>query len=630
MGKRKENKKNSSSGNVESLDSKESDKGVAMTSQKDKDTTTKEEQEPTVTENSDDVEASEHSIESTDPKASFHQKEVSSPMKERGPPMPPWLTSPVARIGRTIASFPMEFDLDASFSSTRSTNFDAPSVVTDLDDESRKREQNYDDEERSMTSTEEKILADELGNQGISLFVEIDDGDASLGDLSELSTSNQSYILDLATQKENREKYLKEEILEESLVLYKEARKAGHGSEAFFLMIVSEVQKKFEVSKSEFFRIQDERLDQALDEELLRRQQELNSSSGTLRSGKGGRQERVDNFIEKEKSRRSMDSSQLEAFMNAASEVAIETNEGGEYDWEEGNTTDDHQSLVKPTTNVKTKKAKKKDKSKKTASGTSKTKKKKSKVVLEASEMEPNGETICQDSTHKTKKISRKKSKLALESIEQPSETINPTENSNDDVSPAKKSKKKKETSTSKKVKKSKKTRTVKEEEQPKTISTHQTTEVNDDSEENLERSETVDPTVSDTNHIQTDAVTSGRDTPPACGSIEALRTESVSQSTSREKVHQTIFESPSSPTRKKRVTKRGCQRSVSETMPPKTKISRLFSSVFHRKSETSGHDHRQRQGLLFRKKNRQSVIDDPTERLLPEPGSQLQYNLDK
>ncbi len=590
--------------------------------------TAEEDHEPTMAEGSDDVENSEHSLELNEPTALSPHMQDTSPMKERGPAIPPWLTSPVARMGRTIASMPQEFDLDASFSSTRSTSFDAPSVVTDLDDHMRNRERAYhDDDELSATSAEKNMIGEELSKVGISMFFETNDDEGSLGALSDLSTGNQSYILDLATQKENREKYLKEETFEEALILYKEARKAGHGSEAFFLMIVAEVQKKLQVSKEEFFKIQDKRLDQALDDELLRRQHELNSSAGSLPSGVRGKKGRVDDFIEREKCRKSLDSSQKEDMILAASEMVMEMNET-DFDWEEGNKNDESapvvveaKTKVKSKTKAKAKKAKKKAKVKQEESNESK-QKKKSKVLVEVSEAEQSRHMASKALEKKSKKEA--KSKEVHEGVEAELESSKPINDIGQEISPSKKSKKKKRTDKTKKSKKAKKTSAKKEEDPSKTLSTHQSIEAKDDGDGISEKSSPVDDAANVTDNTQPGALLPHLDMTSTCSPVENRQGDPDSLPTSAEGFENSISETMST-TREKSTPKRRLQKSMSEMISPARKVSNLLSSVFHRKSDATGGKHPARKASFFRKNNTKEECDNPAERLLPEPGSQLQ-----
>jgi hypothetical protein len=152
-----------------------------------------------------------------------------------------------------------------------------PSVTAGYDGASRARlsvaDAPKDDGEMTSKSAQEK-LDEHLEEMGIQKII-IADEDHEHNRLSSLSLGNKSYILDLAHQKENREKDLKEEALENALELYKTAMEAGSPeSDKLFLMIFIEVQKELEESHQDHYRKQEERLEEALQDELKIRQEE--------------------------------------------------------------------------------------------------------------------------------------------------------------------------------------------------------------------------------------------------------------------------------------------------------------------------------------------------------------------
>ena len=142
--------------------------------------------------------------------------------------------------------------------------------------------------------------------QCISFIVEqkSEDGD-SVGALSELSLGNMSYIFDLASQRKTRKQKLLMEAHDEALVLYEQAQNDGHGGMSYFLMLVGQCEKKLELSTLEFYRLQDERLRLALDEEMERRQNALIPSSDSSLSFEvsdpaGGRVEPSEDLLKEE------------------------------------------------------------------------------------------------------------------------------------------------------------------------------------------------------------------------------------------------------------------------------------------------------------------------------------------
>jgi hypothetical protein len=98
--------------------------------------------------------------------------------------------------------------------------------------------------------------------------------------ISTLSLGDRSYILDLASQKQNRDKQRKEEALDESRTLYNIALEEGApgSAESLFPKIFTLVQKQLEQEYKEKDRLQDERLKEALEAELERQQPKNNYS----------------------------------------------------------------------------------------------------------------------------------------------------------------------------------------------------------------------------------------------------------------------------------------------------------------------------------------------------------------
>ena len=96
---------------------------------------------------------------------------------------------------------------------------------------------------------------------------------SSNSEVSELSTGNASYILDLAQQKETRKKDREEEALEEALELYGTWLTEGKSDDKnIFLMILHEVKKEQKAKYKKADKRHSALLDAALDEELKRRE----------------------------------------------------------------------------------------------------------------------------------------------------------------------------------------------------------------------------------------------------------------------------------------------------------------------------------------------------------------------
>lgn len=95
--------------------------------------------------------------------------------------------------------------------------------------------------------------------------------------VSTLSLGDQSYILDLANQKQFREEIRQEEAMEDALQLFKTAVEEGAPkSMELFKTIIAQVLKELNEENREKDRLQDEWLETALQEELERRNRENN------------------------------------------------------------------------------------------------------------------------------------------------------------------------------------------------------------------------------------------------------------------------------------------------------------------------------------------------------------------
>jgi len=104
---------------------------------------------------------------------------------------------------------------------------------------------------------------------------QVDHGD----NVSMLSLGDQSYIHDLANQKQYREERRQEEALEEALELFKVAvDKGAPKTEELFQAIMEQVVRELNEENKEKDRLQDEWLEEALQEELERQRGELSMS----------------------------------------------------------------------------------------------------------------------------------------------------------------------------------------------------------------------------------------------------------------------------------------------------------------------------------------------------------------
>mmetsp|Transcript_19451 Transcript_19451/g.40051 ORF Transcript_19451/g.40051 Transcript_19451/m.40051 type:complete len:869 (+) Transcript_19451:964-3570(+) len=114
-----------------------------------------------------------------------------------------------------------------------------------------------------------------LKKAGIKKTLTIDEdweNSSTRSEVSALSISNASYILDLAQQKESRNKDREEMALEEALELYGTWLMEGKNDDKnIFLMILHEVKRELNDKSAEKDRHHDALLDKALEEELERR-----------------------------------------------------------------------------------------------------------------------------------------------------------------------------------------------------------------------------------------------------------------------------------------------------------------------------------------------------------------------
>lgn len=193
----------------------------------------------------------------------------------RGPPhlggrvqVPPWIMS------TSSPTLPEGFDPNES-----SAFMDAPSnlpyddisrlrILDDLEGKNNKK--GWDEE---TTQSEQENFEKELSKQGIQKNVILDMEEHKNRRISDISLSGESYIMDLANQKENREKDLQEMALDEALGLYKTAIEEEGQDEQLFLKLLAGVQKDLKVKMAKHYAEQDDRLGEALEEELKRREE---------------------------------------------------------------------------------------------------------------------------------------------------------------------------------------------------------------------------------------------------------------------------------------------------------------------------------------------------------------------
>jgi hypothetical protein len=297
------------------------------------------------------------------------------------------------------------------------------SVASDIDDEVDQRNHLVlETIDGATTFSAQEKFSEMVSAQGVNLTVELDEDGGSLGDLSELTVGNRSYILDLAMQKEARKEQLKEEVNEAAFELYQEAKKEGHEGAAVFLLMVSECRKKLEPLKLEFYELQDERLDRALNEELDRRQ-EQGSCESTILVNPRPRSDRAAKFEQ------AITASQ--ELIQASARMVIEMTTDGDYDWggeghEESGKVEVEDDSRKAKDGQRSKSPKKTKKSSKKPMATKnaedepcspKGKKKKSKTKkLDSASDEPSGDAG-ESKTRKVKTGESKKTRLSESSM---------------------------------------------------------------------------------------------------------------------------------------------------------------------------------------------------------------------
>jgi hypothetical protein len=115
----------------------------------------------------------------------------------------------------------------------------------------------------------------DLEEKGIKPVIVVDCEWETRSNVSTVSLSDTSYILDLAQQKQFRAKERQEEALEEAFILYKAALKEGAvDDEQMFFMLLNEVKKELDQKYAEKDKKNDRDLDSALEAEIARREKE--------------------------------------------------------------------------------------------------------------------------------------------------------------------------------------------------------------------------------------------------------------------------------------------------------------------------------------------------------------------
>ncbi|KAL3914929.1 MAG: hypothetical protein SGILL_005881 [Bacillariaceae sp.] len=145
-----------------------------------------------------------------------------------------------------------------------------------------------------------------LGEAGIKPTIVVDGNWQSRSNISMVSMSDASYILDLAQQKQFRGKERQEEALEEAFILYKTALGEGaDDDEQMFFMLLNEVKKELDEKYKEKDRKNDRDLDRALEAEMLRRERQQKGMRDSehdqdLGIDVGRRKSKVSNLIDDE------------------------------------------------------------------------------------------------------------------------------------------------------------------------------------------------------------------------------------------------------------------------------------------------------------------------------------------
>ena len=123
------------------------------------------------------------------------------------------------------------------------------------------------EEEESLDEEEQAELSKHLKEMGIMPEITVVDDfeDDNTAAMSTMSLGGESYLLDLAAQKQNRDMELKQEALEESFVLYHKAIQAGfHDSKDTFFQILEHTEDKLQEKYQDHFDKQDQRLEEAV------------------------------------------------------------------------------------------------------------------------------------------------------------------------------------------------------------------------------------------------------------------------------------------------------------------------------------------------------------------------------
>lgn len=120
----------------------------------------------------------------------------------------------------------------------------------------------------------------DLEEKGMKQTIVVDKDWELRSNISVVSMSDASYILDLAQQKQFRAQERQEEALEEAFILYKTALAEGASDdEEMFFMLLTEVKKELDEKYRENDRKNDKLLDKALEAEMKRRERkELHGS----------------------------------------------------------------------------------------------------------------------------------------------------------------------------------------------------------------------------------------------------------------------------------------------------------------------------------------------------------------
>ena len=161
-----------------------------------------------------------------------------------------------------------------------STVFGGSSFVSGMMGRGRVSRKDLDNVEVEDPEAVEAFQKD-LEGKGIKPTIIVDGDWQSRSNISMVSMSDASYILDLAQQKQFRGKERQEEALEEAFLLYKTALAEGaDDDEQMFFMLLNEVKKELDEKYKERDRKNDRDLDRALEAEVLRREREQRKGKG--------------------------------------------------------------------------------------------------------------------------------------------------------------------------------------------------------------------------------------------------------------------------------------------------------------------------------------------------------------